>query len=171
MAVNKGSAEIGKVYKGTNRIGKIYRGSELIYSAELPVVSPSTITLYSGDPGVGYWSDYSYTDYFDLTGYSKLTGKLNIHVHVNATTTHGFSGEAHLYLVSSSGDFTPIGYVNTGSNFAGDYYNSVNINHSVAGLKGTYRIALRNSNFRENTYVAADGYSSASVENLLLTNE
>jgi hypothetical protein len=163
--------EMSKVYAGEAQIGEIYRGSELIYSAELPVVSPSTITLYSGDPGIGYWSNYSFTDYFDLTGYSKLTGRLNIHVHVNATTTHGFSGEAHLYLVDSSGIFTPIGYVNTGSNFKGDYYNSANINHSVSGLNGTYRIALRNSNFRENTYVAADGYSAASVENLMLTNE
>lgn len=48
MAVNKGSAEIGKVYKGINQIGKIYRGSALIYQAQSDTYTITAAAQYDG---------------------------------------------------------------------------------------------------------------------------
>ena len=52
MAVNKGSAEISRLYKGINQIGKIYRGSGLVYTAEVVVFDGESLA-----------DGYTYTSY------------------------------------------------------------------------------------------------------------
>lgn len=140
----------------------------LRWKSEQEITSPSDIRMNSGEPGVTGWSGYTYSPYFDLTSYDKLTGTLKSFTHSDYTSGYFFRSATYLYLVSKSGTYTEIASVGSERNYAGDDERYKDVNYDVSKLSGEYRVAMRISNFRENTYESPTGYSKGSVSNLML---
>lgn len=165
---------IGKLYDYDGSYHKIkkmydYDGSyHIVYLAEksLPKLSSDTVQIV--DSGIGVWGGITYSEYFEISDYTKLSGYLGVCTHAHWTSSYGINGIAHLKLYGAS--TIDLGTVSVNRYYGGDSTNGKNINYNIpSNLRGQYRIGIQMEGFRENTNSATQGYTYGWFENILLS--
>lgn len=171
MAVNyvmvNGNAERTITPKGS-RIDKIIANGTLVYQREQALPDVGMPNWGSVGPGTGNYSQVYYGDWFTIDGFDTLTGTVTLALHIEWTSSYGMGGGAYVFLQGDAGQWAQIGYANSGSNSGGTWYTSTAINYNISGRTGRYRIGVQAYNKRENTDLAATGWTRTSATNLVL---
>jgi len=153
----------------TTALTHLYSNNVLVWVSTISLgnVSASAAT---GDPGL-YTGSTGYGEYFDVSGYSSITGTVQASASPNKTGEYGIHTTGSAKLVNAHGaTVRETGASEAYANVAGQpgYGSTGYIDWNLSGLSGLHRIVVSVSVFRENSDSAATGTGRVGTNNLTM---